>query len=337
MGPSERSIPAAIALFFTAPLVAVFFLGNLSRSALPGLLALAPMYGAGALLIRELMRRYGRGWTGIFLLGAACALFEEGFITQSLFNPASLSPQLHLFDRTWIPVLHISLRRTLFVFNLHTFWGIAVSVALVEAIMPAHARAPWLSRTGDCLAGLGFAGGCVLAGLFTMHHTPFVASPLQFLVAGLGCLALTALAFRLAPARTKRAVGPAPIPWFTGAVAFLLGAAVLMMSHDHSWEAAALIIAVDTVFFIIVSSLSRRGQWTALHTLSLAAGGVFALGLHALIAHPPLGEEGLLVRLASLLFLAGVVPAVLAAVRRTSRFLATHRQPLYRQSLTANR
>ena len=330
MGPSERSIPAAIALFFTAPLVAVFFLGNLSRSALPGLLALAPMYGAGALIIRELMRRYGRGWTGIFLLGAACAIFEEGFVTQSLFNPASLAPHLHHFDRTWIPVLHISLRRTLFVFNLHTFWSIAVSVALVEALMPAHAKTPWLNRTGDWLACFVFAAGCVLAGVYTVRHSSFVASPLQFLLAGLLCLALTVFAFRAAPVRPIRAVGPAPSPWFTGAVAFLLGATVLMMSHDRSWEAAALIIAVDTVFFIIVSSLSRRGHWTALHTLSLAAGGVFALGLHALIAHPPLGEEGLLVRLASLTFLAGVVPAVLAAVRRTSRFLNNPRQPLYR-------
>ncbi len=337
MGPSERSIPAAIALFLTAPLVAAFFLGNLSRSALPGLLALAPMYGAGALLIRELMRRYGRGWTGIFLLGAACALLEEGFITQSLFNPASLSPHLHLFDRTWIPVLHISLRRTLFIFNLHTFWSIAVSVALIEALMPAHAKTPWLSRAGDCLTALVFAGGCVLATVFTMRRSPFVASPLQFLIAGLLCLVLTYLAFRAALPRPRPAVGPAPIPWFTGAVAFLLGAAVLMMGQDRGWEAVALIIAVDVVFFIIVFSLSRGGHWTALHTLSLAAGGAFALGLHALIAHPPLGEEGILARLASLTFLAGVVPAVMAGVRRTTRFLATHRQPLYRQSLTANR
>jgi hypothetical protein len=276
------------------------------------------------------MRRYHRGWTGIFLLGAACTLLEEGFVTQSLFNPASLSPHLHLFDSTWIPLVHISLRRTLFIFNLHTFWSIAVSIALVEALLPAHARTPWLSRTGDYLAGLCFACGCVLAAVFTMRHTTFTASPLQFLLAGLLCLVLTLLAFRVAPARAQPAVGAAPIPWFTGAVAFLLGAAVLMMAHDHSWEAAALIIAADIVFFIIVSSLSRRRHWTALHTLSLAAGGVFALALHALIAHPPLGEPGLLARFGSVSFLAGVIPAVTTGFRRTSRHLYARRRPLCR-------
>src|ERR1700761_9703971 len=92
----QRRIPAAITLFFTAPLVAEYLLGDLPLKLLVALVALAPMYGGGALLIRELVRRTGRGWPSIFALGAAYTLVEEGFTTQSLFNPDYLRMQMHL-------------------------------------------------------------------------------------------------------------------------------------------------------------------------------------------------------------------------------------------------
>ena len=81
-----RSIPAAVTLFFLAPIVAEFLLGDFPATWLPLLIILAPMYGGGALLIRELTRRAGRGWPTILLLGAAYAIIEEAFTTQSLFN-----------------------------------------------------------------------------------------------------------------------------------------------------------------------------------------------------------------------------------------------------------
>ena len=64
---------------FVAPLVAEFLLGNLPVKLLPALIVLAPMYGGGALLIREAVRRTGRGWPSILLLGMAYAIFEEAF------------------------------------------------------------------------------------------------------------------------------------------------------------------------------------------------------------------------------------------------------------------
>jgi hypothetical protein len=45
------------------------------------LLPVVPLYGDGALLIRELARRRG-GWTRIALLGAAYAIVEEGLVLQ---------------------------------------------------------------------------------------------------------------------------------------------------------------------------------------------------------------------------------------------------------------
>ena len=56
----RRAAPA-VGLVFLAPLVAEFLLGNLPVTLLFGLVLLAPLYGGGALLIREVTRRAGRG------------------------------------------------------------------------------------------------------------------------------------------------------------------------------------------------------------------------------------------------------------------------------------
>ena len=94
----KRKISAVVALLFVAPLVAEFLLGNLSLKLLPALIVLVPMYGGGAVLIRETVRRAGRGWPSMLMLGAAYTLIEEGFATQSLFNPDYLRMHMHLLD-----------------------------------------------------------------------------------------------------------------------------------------------------------------------------------------------------------------------------------------------
>ena len=48
-----RRIAPALGLFFLSPFVAEFLLGNVSIDALPIGLVRSPMYGGGALIIRE--------------------------------------------------------------------------------------------------------------------------------------------------------------------------------------------------------------------------------------------------------------------------------------------
>jgi hypothetical protein len=47
----------------------------------------AAMYTSGALLIREALIRWRKGWPTVFALGAAYALMEEGIADQTIFNP----------------------------------------------------------------------------------------------------------------------------------------------------------------------------------------------------------------------------------------------------------
>ena len=134
-----RSIAAAITLFFLAPIVAEFLLGDFPATWLPLLIILAPMYGGGALLIRELTRRTGRGWPTILLLGCAYAIIEEAFTTQTLFNPDIYGLHAHLLSHAWIPSLGIGAWWTLFMLNVHSFWSIGVSIALAEGLFPLPA------------------------------------------------------------------------------------------------------------------------------------------------------------------------------------------------------
>lgn len=76
-----RCIAPVIGLFFLSPLIGEFLLGNISIDALLSGLFAAPLYGGGALLIREVTRHTKRGWTTMILLGLAYAVVEEGLVT----------------------------------------------------------------------------------------------------------------------------------------------------------------------------------------------------------------------------------------------------------------
>ena len=131
-----KRIAPALTLFFLSPFVAEFLLGNLPITVLPAMIVLAPMYGGGALLIRETVRRAGRGWPTILVLGLAYAVLEEAFTTQTLFNPNYLKLNLHLLDHAYMPWLGMGAWWTIFVLTLHVVWSIGVSIALAESLVP---------------------------------------------------------------------------------------------------------------------------------------------------------------------------------------------------------
>jgi hypothetical protein len=85
------AVASAVGLLFLAPLVGEYLLGNVSIVEIGALPILALLYGGGAVLIRELSRRTGRGWPTILVLGLAYGLIEAGLIDQTLFNPPELA------------------------------------------------------------------------------------------------------------------------------------------------------------------------------------------------------------------------------------------------------
>src|SRR5271170_1262481 len=159
--PLKNRVAPAVGLFFLAPLVAEFLLGNLPIKLLPALVMLAPMYGGGALLIRETVRRMGRGWPSILLLALAFGILEEAFATQSLFNPDYLGMHFGLLKAAYIPALGMGGWWTIFVLNLHMVWSITTPIALVEGMVPEQSKTPWLGRVGLGVTSVVFAFGLV--------------------------------------------------------------------------------------------------------------------------------------------------------------------------------
>ncbi len=352
-----RSIPAAVTLFFLAPIVAEFLLGDFPATWLPLLIILAPMYGGGALLIREFTRRGGRGWPTILLLGCAYAIIEEAFTTQSLFNTHYLG--LHLLTHAWIPSLGISAWWTLFMLNVHPFWSIGVSIALAEGLFPPPADiypvspsfaesassdservgghsptpggtaapqsgpvpslipTPWLGKVGLSIAAAFFTVGAVFNTYYQFRHDPFRATHAQFLVSALVVVAFIAAAFLIPAPAPGRNPSPLPSPWILGLATFLLGAAVMLPPLQSDWLAVAWTLAADLIFLIGLRVFSQRSSWTPLHTLSIGAAGALVYGVHAFLQPPVVPCPKWVALPSHIIFLALALAVITIAIRRT--------------------
>jgi hypothetical protein len=315
----RKNTAAVITLLFVTPLVAEYLLGDLPLKLLPALIVLAPAYGGGAVLIRETARRTGRGWPTMLILGAAYTLIAEGLVTQSLFNHDYLKMQMQLLDRAYIPAVGIGGWWTLFMFNLHTFWSMGVSITLLEALFPAEAETPWLGRAGYSAVAVMFVLGSAANFGIGFKQNQFVASKVQLFSAAVVSVLLMVSGF-LIPARGSRMVdGMVPSPWLTGAVAFVLGMGILNTPPKWGWTAVGALLAIDAVCLVLVTFLSRRTGWSALHTLSLAAGGALDYGTLAFTRRPLVG--GLLwMRISNTVFLAAAVWLIWLAAWRAIRY-----------------
>jgi len=316
--PKQRGIWPALGLLFLAPLVAEFLLGNLPLRLLPALIVLAPLYGGGALLIRELVRRTGRGWPSIVLLGMAYAIFEEAFTTQSLFNPNYLKMNLGLLTPAFIPWLGIGAWWTLWMFMVHSLWSISTPIALVEACVPDRARTPWLGRRGLEVVALLFLLGAIASTAIGYKQDHYMASIKQFVGAGLVIVALATLAFVIAPRRGYAAHGTAPSPWLVGSVALLFGSGALFVPMGWGWGAVAALLGLDALMLLMVTVWSRKDAWGLKHQLALGAGAAFAYGWHAFLQHPAVGNVDPAVRVGNAIFLTGAFVLVWFAARRNA-------------------
>lgn len=314
----RRGIWPALGLVFTAPLVAEFLLGNLPIRLLPALIVLAPMYGGGALLIREVVRRTGRGWPSILLLGMAYGIFEEAYTTQSLFNPNYLKLDLGLLMPAYIPSLGIGAWWTLWMLMVHGIWSISTPIALIEACVPDRARTPWLGRVGLAVVAVVFLLGAAGAAVGQYKQDPFLASKAQFMSAAVVIVLLVVAAFAIPKRQSGDGSGPAISAWVVGVVALAFGSAALFVPKDWGWGAVAALLALAAAMLVLVILWSGSSGWGLLHELALGAGAALAYGWHAFLQHPAVGKLDASVRVGNGIFLAGAIGLIWFAARRVS-------------------
>jgi hypothetical protein len=268
-GGAVRRLAPVLALLVLAPWVGEYLLGNVPASLLPALPFLIPLYGGGAVLVREAARRAGRGWPAILLLATAYGVVEAGLVDKSLFNPG-----FEALDQTGVtPVLGISAyHASAFVLG-HTIWSICVPIALVELWTPAARRtSPWLGRRGlVVIAGL-YLLGCWIIFRDLLDRERFLASAGQLLAAVVVAAALIGAAFVVRPRPDRPAAGWVPGPRLLGVLSFV--AASAFFARPETWAGVAVGAALVVAAAVAVARWSGRPGWTPHHLLALAAGAL---------------------------------------------------------------
>lgn len=280
-----RTWPAVVALFLLAPLVAELLSGStppLAWNNVGGVLLTISLYGSGALLAREIVRRRGLGWGNLALLGAAYGVLEEGVAFQSWFNPGWTPPPdaARYFEVNWTFATAFT--------SIHTALSVLTSVVLAEALFPGLAARPWLGRKGA--AAFTLLLGLVVAVLifsygFTIYHGKgYDHPPVSYALApALFLLLLTLGAFVRIPVTQPAGTRRAPRLWylriagFIGAFVVLLNLFLLRVILPVPLIPIALILATDLLAIYLVRRWARRPGWGMQHRLALASGvmGVF--------------------------------------------------------------
>jgi hypothetical protein len=256
----RRRIGLAVVLFFLAPLVGEYLLGNTPITDIASLFLLAAMYGGGALLIREVVRRTGRGWPTMILFAAAYALLEEGPIDMMLWNRSYGGFDIAgVYSGTYVPALHTSAEMLQDVLLMHTIWSICVPIAIMETFNSDRTR-PWLGKVGLTVTAVVFA------------------TPSELAWSSAVIIALIVLGMRIRGGASSRRDATAPGPWLVGVVAFgvtsLYWCREFLPGGVSPWIMVVGWCVLVTASVIVCSRWSGSRGWGAEHRLALAGGAL---------------------------------------------------------------
>ncbi|GAB2912049.1 hypothetical protein GCM10027047_07790 [Rhodococcus aerolatus] len=300
---------AALSLVVLAPLVAELSWGSTRLSQLAGLLLYWPAYGAGALLVREVVRRRGGGLPAVLVLGVAYGVLEEGLALQSLTSPTLFRSITDLVPR----VEGVNVGYALMVLTYHAVISIAAPIALAELVHPRVRRTPWLGARATVATAVVAALGLAVLRLVPITADPGYTMPwADDVVLAVLVLATVAAALLVLPrvhrpvARSSVAPPPPAVLAVASGVASLLFLGLLMPlpgARHAGWAPTAggawVAVAAATAAAVGSVVLARRwlgsGAWSPRHTVGALTGMLVAhtvIGLLSLV-HTPLDVAGL--------------------------------------------
>lgn len=160
------------------------------------------MYGCGALVCRATARRFGFGWPGLLVLGAAYGVYEEGLVDRFWYDPSYWS-ETGVGD--YSVVWHINILTATHLTAFHTAVSIVASIVVVEHLFPDRRHDPWIGTPGTALCGI------VMSGVLFVYWEEFFLPPLPVLGAvavlagGLVVVAFALPRRKASPAQTSGA------------------------------------------------------------------------------------------------------------------------------------
>jgi hypothetical protein len=283
---TTKSSPAWI-LFFLAPLV-----GELITGFSPPLRFINPLtsfflfalYGAGAVLCRELAFRSGRSWPTILALGAAVVLLKEGIMTASLFSPGLADP-LASYGRflgvNWFWLVQSLLFETVF--------AIAIPILLVNLLFPQRRSTAWIGAAGTWwMLGLLISG--LLLGLVFL--SPYHPSPIYYLITLGAVVAITLsslnLPYTIRMTKSKNVADPYVFGILALLATFVFALSSWLLPHSPLPAPVAIAALLGLAFYVLRTILLMSGNaqsWKEKQQAALLTG---ALAFYVVLA--PLKE-----------------------------------------------
>lgn len=248
------------------------------------------LYGAPALLARELVRRLGWGWPSLLLLFAALGTAQACLIDQSVFavDYQDYEGWQANRDATLIPALGISASNTFNFVLGHLIYSFAAPVALAEAWAPRRAREPWLGPVTTVLAALAYLG---TAGVILSDPESHSGSSVQLAVSAGVVVAFIVAALLLGRAHVavpKAATGRLPV-W--AVLTFTLIAALISdLGSAAAWPGFAVGLAANGLVGVGILVAARTGRWSLRHSAAVGLGYLLSRGMVAFTYFPLIGD-----------------------------------------------
>ena len=284
----DRHGPGA-ALYVVSPVVAELVLGSSPPLTFLffGWIDLL-MYGGGAVIIRELVRRWCKGWPSILALGVAYGIAEEGLAIRSFFNPGWGGLE-YLGSYGWVGGTNWFWATEMAVY--HSVVSITLPILLVSLAYRTRRDQPWIPGGSLRRVGLGFLASIFICWVILPY--PVGTGPI------LGCLAAMAICFLVArrlPARVAwpshlgaatAGLAPTPSTVFRVCLAVTILSFVLVFACGFGMPfvpAAALLVAIVLGTMGWLLRASAGVGWSDRHRFAVPAGVIaFFVGFSPLV------------------------------------------------------
>jgi hypothetical protein len=279
----SRMAPA-FTLALLAPLLAEILPGATRFSAIFVFPVEVCVWGIGAVLIREIVRRKGLGWVSLLLLALVLAIAEECLIQQTSLAPLVIQ----IKGETYARAFGVNYVYLLWALMYESVYVVLLPVLLAELLFPARRDQGWMSRAGIIVSLVLLSLGGLLA-WFTwtqiarvqVFHLPAFNPPLIAVLVALAAIALLVFA-ALGPARRVRLDAPIrpPSPWLLGLAGaiwaiLVFGLCLLAFGIKPDFPPAAAIgggVALSALVIALLPRFAAHPDWGAVHGYGLLFG-----------------------------------------------------------------
>lgn len=249
----------------------------------------AALYGAPALLVREVARRRRWGWPSLLLMMTALAVTQCCVIDQSLFSATyqGYDGWQQAREATWVPWLTTSAYNASNFVLGHVIFSFAAPIAVAEAWRPEREGGAWLNSWAIAAALISYLTAAVMIVSDAQSRS---ATPLQLgfsagvITALLGAAMLCRNKFGGSAGMTLRPIGVTIV----ALAAFACGAVV--ECAPSNWGGVAIYLSATAAGSVVLWRVSASRTWTCRHGAAVGCGLLAARGLLAIVGEPVSGE-----------------------------------------------